>query len=286
MRKATSAVALLATTAVALAAHGPTAVQAAGKADPGGREIHIMPVNPMVVPDETLDADVAVVEKMSDKDLKDALNKLYTEKMSVFERTTFPRGSIEAMQRRIKDKESKDQEQLLVTNVMNRYALLLGNMLHAYYVYLDVKVEAASTLLSQEEYKEKLKRLQTLADSMERENRLLVAYLRKAAGELRTKSASMTRVQGVVGFITDLAAMYETQQMRLHMEVELAKMRFKEDKAVEFEVLDQDRAYTETESQRSALIAEYNKRAKQAKASATSSVDNGVLAADYLKLVE
>ncbi|KAL8452508.1 hypothetical protein Emed_001365 [Eimeria media] len=222
---------------------------------------------------------------MADKDLKKKLDELYKEEMTPQERRVFPLGSIEAVQRRIKDTKSEDEEQRAVTDVMNRYAMLLGDMLHAYYVFGDVKNTLASPTTSTADYKHMAQKLPTVMDSLERENMTLVAYLRRAAGDLRTKT-SMPRVQGVVKFLTDLAAMYETHHMRLHMEVELAKMRFKDDKAVPLETLQKERAYTETQGQLSVLSDDYKRKASQAKASATSSVRKGVLAADYLTLVE
>ncbi|KAL8442851.1 hypothetical protein Emed_007101 [Eimeria media] len=283
MKNVAPAVALLAGTA--LAGQAPSAVEAAGKPHPGGRgEIHIVPVNPMVIPDESVEQDVNEVVKMADKDLKKKLSDLYKETMTPLEKTFFPPNSVEAMQRRIKEGESKEEDQQLVTDVMNRYAMLLGDMLHSSYVFGELKSNMASKT-SPAEYKDEARRLPIVMDSLERENMMLVAYLRRAANDLRTKT-SMPRVQGVVKFLTDLAAMYETNQMRLHMEVELAKMRFKEDKAVELEKLQQEREFTETGNQLSVLSDEFKRKAGQAKASATDSVDNGVLAADYVTLVE
>ncbi|KAL8442849.1 hypothetical protein Emed_007099 [Eimeria media] len=285
MRKATSAVALLATIAVALAAHGPSAVQAAGKAHPGGREIHIMPVNPMVVPDETLDADVAVLEGMSDKDLKEQLLKVYSKQMDVRERAHFPRGSVEAMQKIASAKESEDQEKRAVDAVMNRFALTLGRMLHTYHLYATLKVELASPTLTPEQYKDKVARLEPLAESWAIDCRLLVAFLRKAAGGLRSKSATHGRLQGVLEFITELIGVYETQQTLFSMDLELTKMRFKADRAVNLNALKQDKAYREAENQLEATAAEYQRRSSQARISATSSLQDGILSTEYITLL-
>ncbi|KAL8442302.1 hypothetical protein Emag_006545 [Eimeria magna] len=289
MRKVGPAVALLATTAVALTAHAPSAVHAA-RSNPGGRgsrdnQIHFIPAIPSVFPDDKLDEDVAKVQSMDEATLKQELRTLYSDsQLTIQERLSFPRGSLEAMQRILRAPESKDQDQRELNKVMNRYALLVGRMTRTYAKIFGLKVELRFSLTPQE-YKEMVAKLQPLEDSWSKDCRVLIAYLRQAAGELRAKSATQERLRGALGFITELAAVYGARQTLFNMDLTRVRMRFKPEKPVDLEVLEKDRAYREAGNQFSAALAACRRRSSQARALAATSVKSGILSRDYLTLL-
>ncbi|KAL8442301.1 hypothetical protein Emag_006544 [Eimeria magna] len=292
MRKVGPAVALLATTAVALTAHAPSVVHAA-KSNPGGRgrrdnQIHFIPAIPSVFPDESVNEDVARLQRMSDRDVKNELRKLYSVKMDV--QPFFPSGSLDAMQRVSNAKDSRDERQRELNAVLNRYALLLGRMLHGYIDFYDLQGTLKDPSTKPDEYKKEVAKLDSLASICATQSRLIVAYLRRALEGLRAKfgqSAKESPLREVLGFVGQLPALYEAEQTLFHLDVEMAKMRFTRyaDRAVDLSVLKKERAYKQAENQQQAATAEYQRRSNQARASAASSVRNGILSSDYLTLL-
>ncbi|KAL8442303.1 hypothetical protein Emag_006546 [Eimeria magna] len=291
MRRVAPAVALMATTAVALAAHGPSAVQAARKPKPGGDgQIHFIPALPNV-PDENVDPEVAKVTKMSKEKLKKRLLELYTENMRMDERFYYPRGSVDAMQKLLKMPESKDPEKKELNDFMNRYAYLLAGTLELYKKYSKLKLVLQEPTLHPDEYKREVAKLQPLVDQYLKQNLVLSTFLKRGARELKRKwgkdQATKTKMQNVAVFLSQLPGVYEAQRLTIILTVALAKLRFlaNPDRQTDLVVMIEDPRYSETANQHDAAFAVFRRRVEEARSSGNKSVKDNVLEAGYLTLL-
>nr|AET50775.1 hypothetical protein [Eimeria tenella] len=173
---------------------------------------------------------VAEVQALDESDLKLRLRALYSTSKDLEMKQIFPEGSLEGMQEVLNELSSVDEQQRDVEQYLHRFALLLAECLYRYGDFFKLKVALGDLNLKGEAYRQQQQQLPLLAAKWTAASRLLVAYLRLGARDLRDKwgaaAAADRQQQELLQFFERLAAVYEQQQQLFRCGYALAELRY------------------------------------------------------------
>lgn len=290
MRCFSRGVAVIATATVALSAQGSLASDFAREMLVEGSLTHGGKLRDASGP-ESMEVKVAEIQGRDESELKLELRARYSISKDTQRKQIYPVGSLEAVQELMSILGTGDEEQRDVSQYMNRYAWLLGEVLESYNEFYTVKVILGNPQLSPEDYKREQQKLPQLASKWTEANELLVAFLRIGARDLKDKweqrSTAEKRLREVLKFMEQLAAVYEAQQRVFRTGYALAQLRFMEhpDRQADLSALINDPRQKQAVSEFEDALENFKERTHQARKAAASSVEDGILDQNYLTLL-
>ncbi|KAL8445173.1 hypothetical protein Emed_005868 [Eimeria media] len=296
MKTVAPAVALLATTAVAFSADSSRAA-ASSVGDQGSFSDDFASVSGLASQaggssaGESLAVQVAEIQAMDESELSLELRAMYSTSKEATEKLIYPVGSLEAMQTVLSSLGSVDEEQRDLSRFMNRFAYLLGRVLHAYSEFFKVKVVLGDPQLSPEVYKEEVAKLGKLADRWTHASELLVAYLSQGTTDLKDKwdqsATTEKRLREVLKFLEKLHTVYETQQKLFRLGYVLAQQRYTAhpDRQADLTLLLDDPRYKQAVADYEAVLEDIQEKSHRARMAGLVSVKDGILASEYLSLL-
>lgn len=240
---------------------------------------------------ETLAIRVAEIQGMNESDLKLELRSLYSTSKDVIEKQMYPIGSLEAMQDLLNTLGSVDDEQRDINQFMNRFAYLVAKVIDRYNDFFTVKVSLGDPKISGEDYKREVAKLPMLAAEWTAANELLVGFLTLGANDLKDKwdqsATTDKRLRELLEFIEKLADVYKAQQRLFRMGFALAQLRYMEypDHQADLTALMEDPRQKQALVDFEDALENIKEKTHLARKAANSSVQDGILTAEYLTLL-
>lgn len=240
---------------------------------------------------ESVAVQVAEIQGMNESDLKLELRSLYSTSKDAQEKQIYPAGCLEAIQEVLNTLGSVDDEQRDVNQFMHRYAFLVAKVLDSYNDFFAAKVTLGDPKLTGEEYKKEVKKLPKLAAKWTKANELLVNYLTLGAKDLKGKweqsATTEKRLRDVLSFIERLVEVYEAQQRLFRMGFGLAKLRYMEyeDRQADLTALMDDPRQKQAVLDFEDALENIKEVTHQARKAAVNSVQDGILAPEFLMLL-
>ncbi|KAL8269480.1 hypothetical protein Esti_006596 [Eimeria stiedai] len=300
MRRVAPVVALLATTAVAFAADSSRAAEPPagsilgeeGSFADGFASVSGVPGQAAGSGSgESVVVQVAEIQAMDESELNLELRSMYSTSKEALEKLIYPVGSLEAMQDVLSALGSVDEEQRDLARFMNRFAYLLGKVLHAYSDFFKVKVALGDPQLGREAYKAEVAKLSLLAEKWTHASDLLVAFLTHATTDLRDKwdqsATTERRLREVLNFLEKLRIVYETQQKLFRLGYVLAQLRYTAhpDRQADLTLLLEDPRYKQAVGEYEAVLEDIQEKTHRARMAGLVSVKDGILPSEYLTLL-
>ncbi|KAL8443143.1 hypothetical protein Emag_006093 [Eimeria magna] len=296
MRSVAPAVALLATTAVAFSADSSRAAASTfGDQGSFADDFAFASGLPRQAAGsdagESLAVQVAEIQAMDESELNLELRAMYSTSKEAMEKLIYPVGSLEAMQAVLSTLGSVDEEERDVARFMNRFAYLLGKVLHAYSEFFKVKVLLGDPQLKPDVYMTEVAKLGKLADQWTHASELLVAFLNQATIDLKDKwdqsATTEKRLRDALNFLEKLRVVYETQQKLFRLGYVLAQLRYTAhpDRQADLTLLLDDPRYKQAVSEYEAVLEDIQEKSHRARMAGLISVKDGILSSEYLSLL-
>ncbi|KAL8431099.1 hypothetical protein ACSSS7_005504 [Eimeria intestinalis] len=293
MKQLASAVALLATSALALASDVHPPFQPSGRlGNPGNNGIHFVPSLP-VAPNEDFSQEVEMVNTMSETDLKQKLlSELESlcrgkDVMSMWVVVEFCAYSLEAVKKVLKEQTPKDPVGSAIIAFMDRHGYLFVKLLEAYSALSDLRSRLGDHSGDREEYKKLLDEVEKVADRCRRAGGLHVAFLRQAAQKLRSQWGEQKegRQHNILRFFDKLASLFESELIHFHAYMALLHMENPPEQYANPNQLQQDPKYRHVKNLLEATALDVQRKSKEATRVAAASVHDGLLPYPYLHLL-